>query len=165
MENSLQSPLYGLSKCEFLQIKSENPDAITAASFGISEQSILEAKTYTYPPLNHKADNGTLLVSIPTCRVSYVRAIDHTTGIITCYESVFFVETNHGYRIHSGASFVVLSKTTEGAILELWNTGLIVSSCGDVGVIKFMQKDFKPDWFDLIDRPSPYIDNGNWIRC
>jgi len=151
---------------EVFEKKNQPMDLVSSSIKNLSSNTFAESKAFHYYPLDLVSTTGVKLARIAGLLVSYVRALDQTTGLITCYEVCAFWSINYGWNPGTQPPFIVLSKSNAGANLERWVTGIIVTKCGDNGTSRYLQKEFRPDYFDILVEPEIYVDGGGiWYKC
>jgi hypothetical protein len=151
-------------------------DALSAKLLGVPPTAFAESVTFHMLPdpwvildLSWPGPLYPVLWRMEDLYLTYVRAIDQPTGIITCYITLSMYQTAYLHRLESGGHFHILSKNTSGGLLEDWDTGSLDTKCSYHHELKTYTKNFRPDWYDLATQEPHkhqlYLAAGTWTTC
>jgi hypothetical protein len=158
------------------RVRNDAVDPLTARLLGIPPNSRAEAVTFNMFPdpwsildENFPGQLKPVFWEMSTLRLTYVRAIDQQTQVITCYLTLTMFQTAHLYTLTSGARLHILSKTVSDGLLQDFDTGSLDTKCSYRHELKTYTKNFRPDFYDLASQPGAkhmlYISAGTWTTC
>jgi len=138
---------------------------LLAEMFGISPKANAVSKTFSFDPFKLTAPDGTLIWTMDKIKLTYVRATDNNTGIVTCFITLSMFQTASGWALIKGGNFHILSQTQEEGLLDDWDTGPLDTNCHYNHALKTYSKNFRPDWYELAKVATIGVSAGTWGRC
>jgi len=119
-------------------------------------------------PLELRSTGSVHLGTVSDLVLSFVRAVDDTTGTVICFQTIVFRRSSEGYGTggKNSPAIRVLTFTSAGGALDDWvATEHQDFACGENAVYTTFRKEFRPDWFDIVGRAVLTVGPSTWYRC